>query len=211
MATNAIRGSGTTLQFNAALSGAIAGTRTSATIFTRTAGTWTIDELIGLYCKSYVGGAETTYAWTKIIDNDTTTLTVDGTLLAAANNVKTGVVICEIMSLSGTRSRTAIEILTCDSANQAMEVIAGAMNEGEINATLIYDGSDSGVYNTLNTAFQAGTKATAVITYQGCSSRSGTAMITSLGTPAFGSPDDPVTLDLTLRFSGQTTYTDKPA
>lgn len=114
----------------------------------------------------------------------------------------------EIMSVSGSRSRTAIEILTCDSTNQAMEVIAGAMNEGEVTFSIIYDGSSGGVYNDLNTDYQAGTSATATITYSDTSTHAGTAIITNLGAPAFGSPDDPVACDVTLRFSGKCTYTD---
>jgi len=210
MATNAIVGLGVTLQFNAALSSQIAGTRTSDIIFTRSAGTWTIDAQIGTYCKSYVIGVETAYAWSKIIDNDTTTVTIDGTLFAAADAIKTGVVISEIQSLSGTRTRNAAEGLSCNSTNQAMEVLAASLNEGEVSVTLIYDQTDSGIYNTLNTAFLAGTSGTAVLTYQGNSTITGTAIITGLDAPSFGSPDDPITLGLTLRWSGQNTYVDAP-
>lgn len=211
MATNAIKALGVTLQFNSALTGAIAGTRTSATVFTRDAGTWTIDALIGNYCKSYVNGAEATYAWTKIVDNDTTTLTIDGTLLAAADRVKTGAVVAELFSLSGTRTRRVAEILSCDSTDQALERISAALDEGEITVGIYYDQTDSGIYNTLNTDFLAGTSATATLTYQGTSSVTGTAIITQLETPNFGGPDDPVTQSLSLAWSGKTTFTDVPA
>jgi len=201
MSTNAIKAAGSTLQFNQALTAAIPGTRTSATVFTRTAGTWTIDELIGQYCKSYVGGAETTYTWHKIIDNDTTTLTIDGTLLTPADNIKTASVIGEIVSCNGSKTRNVIEVLTCDSTNNETEILAGSRSAGECTVTCIYDPSASGVYNSLVTDFDAGTKATLLATYAGAtpSSESCSAIISNLSSPRFGGPDDPVEVDITFR------------
>jgi len=114
----------------------------------------------------------------------------------------------EITSVSGSRTRNTIEVLSCDSTDQAVEVIAGSLNEGEVTFTCVYDGSSGGVYNDLNTDFQAGTSATATITYSDTSTHAGTAIISSLGVPSYGSPDDFVQVDLTLRFSGKCTYTD---
>ena len=70
-------------------SAAIAGTRTTAQIFTRTTGTWTADVLIAQYAFFYAAAVPHTGNWLPIVDNDGTTLTVTGTILAAADTVKT--------------------------------------------------------------------------------------------------------------------------
>ena len=67
----------------------IAGTRTSATIFTRTAGTWAVDALIGQFAFSYAEGTPATGTWLPITDNDATTLTVSGALHATGTAVMT--------------------------------------------------------------------------------------------------------------------------
>jgi len=118
----------------------------------------------------------------------------------------------EIQSVSGTRTRNVAEVLSCNSTNQAMEVIAASLNEGEVSFSCVYDQTAGGVYNDLNTDFIAGTSATATISYidpaAATSTHAGTAIITSLDMPSFGSPDDPIIVNITLRFSGQCTYTD---
>ena len=116
----------------------------------------------------------------------------------------------EIMSLTGARSRRIIDILSCDSTNQAVEKIAGALNEGSATMHLIYDGSAAGVYNKLNTHLQSKTKAALLITYPDTSNHSCTALISSLGLPAFNEADGDIELDVTFEFSGQATYTDVP-
>jgi hypothetical protein len=117
----------------------------------------------------------------------------------------------EIMSLSGTRSRRIIEILSCDSTDEAVEKIAGALNEGEVTFHLVYDGSDQGVYNKMNTDFQAKTKATCLITYPDTSSHSCSGIISSLGLPSFSEADGSLEVDVTIAFSGKATYTDVAA
>ena len=67
----------------------IAGTRTSDIVFTRTAGEWTEDALIGQYAFSYAEGTPSAGTWLPIIDNDTTTLTISGTLHATGTAVRT--------------------------------------------------------------------------------------------------------------------------
>lgn len=114
----------------------------------------------------------------------------------------------EIMSVSGARTRTAIEVYTCDSASQAKEFIAGAINEGEVTFHAIYDGSASGVYDSLNTDFLAGTVAACLVTYSDGSTFSCNGLITNLGVPAFGDADADVELDLSIQLSGLGTYTD---
>ena len=61
----------------------IAGTRTSDVVFTRSAGEWTVDALIGQYAFSYASGTPGTGTWLLIADNDDTTLTVTGGTLHA--------------------------------------------------------------------------------------------------------------------------------
>ena len=133
----------------------------------------------------------------------TKAISADGTTLLVNSNT-----IGEIQSVSGSRTRNVIDILTCDSTNQAVEIIAGSLNEGEVTFQLVYDGSAAGVYDKLNTDLQAGTLATATITYKDGSIHSGSAIITNLDVPSFGGVDENVTVSLTLRCSGKWTYTD---
>jgi len=114
----------------------------------------------------------------------------------------------EIMSLTGNRSCRIIDILSCDSTNSAVEKIAGALNEGDVTVHIVYDGSSGGVYNTLNTKYQARTKGTLLITYSDTSSHSIDAIISSLGTPSFSEGDGTVELDVTFALSGSATFTD---
>lgn len=74
--------------FKCTLTDEIAGTRTSDTVFTRTAGTWSVDSLIGQYVFSYVNTDATAGKWTIITDNDADTVTISGTLYAGADRIK---------------------------------------------------------------------------------------------------------------------------
>lgn len=114
----------------------------------------------------------------------------------------------EIQSVSGSRTRNIKEILSCDSTNQAVEKIAGALNEGEVTFHCVYDGSAAGVYNKLNTHLQAKTKATCLITYPDTSSHSCDGIISSLSLPSFSEADGEISIDVTIALSGQATYTD---
>lgn len=78
--------------FKCTLTDEIAGTRTSDTIFTRTAGTWDVDALIGQYVFSYVNTDATAGKWTIITDNDASTVTISGTLYAGANRIKISII-----------------------------------------------------------------------------------------------------------------------
>ena len=71
------------------MSAEVAGTRTSDTLFTRTAGTWIADALVGQYAFSYVAGTPITGIWLPITANTTTTLTINGTLQATGTGVMT--------------------------------------------------------------------------------------------------------------------------
>jgi len=136
----------------------------------------------------------------------TKAITALGTILTFNSNT-----IGEIQSLSGTRSRRIIEILSVDSDDDAVEKIAGALNEGEVTFHCIYDGSDKGVYNNLNTDFQAKTKAICLITYPDTSNHSCSGIISSLNLPSFGEADGEVSVDVTIALSGKATYNDVAA
>lgn len=69
----------------------IAGTRTSDVIFTPTVSpVWPVNGLVGkgLYVKSYVLGAEATFAVSAIVSNTATAVTISGALLAAADTIQ---------------------------------------------------------------------------------------------------------------------------
>jgi len=130
-----------------------------------------------------------------------------GTVLTFNDNT-----IGEIQNLSGTRSRRIIDILSCDSTNQAIEKIAGALNEGEVTFHCIYDPTDGGVYNDLNTDFQAvpPVKATCLITYPTAGTHSCDGIISSLSIPSFSEADGEISVDVTIAFSGKAIFTDIP-
>ena len=117
----------------------------------------------------------------------------------------------EIQSLSGTRTRRIIEILSCDSTNQAVEKIAGALNEGEVTFHCVYDGGNAGVYNKLNTHLQAKTKATTKVTYPDTSKHECSGIISSLSMPSFSEADGEISVDVTIALESKATYTDVPA
>ena len=134
-------------------------------------------------------------------------ITALGTVLTFNNNT-----IGEIQSLSGTRTRRIIDILSCDSTDQAVEKIAGALNEGEVTFHCIYDPTDGGVYNDLNTDFQAGEKGIdakgCLITFPTAGSILCDGIISSLSVPSFSEADGEISLDVTIAFSGKAVYTD---
>jgi len=128
-----------------------------------------------------------------------------GTVLTFNGNT-----IGEIQNLAGTRTRRIIEILSCDSTDEAIEKIAGALNEGEVTFHCIYDPTAAGVYNDLNTDFQAKAKATCLITYPSAGSHSCTGIISSLSLPSFSEADGEISVDVTIAFSGKAVFTDIP-
>ena len=117
----------------------------------------------------------------------------------------------KIHGVSGSRTRNIIPVLTTDSTDDAVEKIGGALDEGEATFMLDYDGSNAGIYNDLNTDFQAGTSAAFTITYSDTSSHAGTAIISSLDIPGAGTADGKVECSVTLAISGKATYTDVAA
>lgn len=119
-----------------------------------------------------------------------------------------GDTIGEIQTLAGTRTRRIIEILSCDSTDEAVEKVAGALNEGEVSFHCIYDPSDDGVYKKLDGHLTGKTKGTCLITYPSAGSHSCTGIISSLSVPSFSEADGEVTIDVTIALSGKATFTD---
>jgi hypothetical protein len=56
----------------------IAGVRSYDTVFTRTVGVWVVDDLLGYRVWAENTAVEESGAWFEIIDNDATTITIDG-------------------------------------------------------------------------------------------------------------------------------------
>ena len=117
----------------------------------------------------------------------------------------------ELTTISGNRTRNVIDVLSVDSTDGFVEKIGGALNEGEVTMHIIYDGSAAGVYDDMNTDWQAGTADTVLITYSDTSSFSAPAVISSLGTPGFGAPDGICEIDITFALTGKATFTDVAA
>ena len=123
-----------------------------------------------------------------------------------------GLTIGEVMDAAPSpRTCNVIPILTVDSTDNFVEKIGGALDEGEITLHLVYDGSAGGVYNSLNTKFQARTKGTLLITFPDTSNISCDAIISSLDNPGFGAADANVEGNVTLAKSGKATFTDVAA
>ena len=110
--------------FKCSVTDAIAGTRTSDTIFTRTAGTWAVDSLIGQYLFSYVSGVPTVGTWLVIADNDAGTVTITGTLHASANRIK----IAKVRTVG-------ITVPTAGTLNTLMD---GALGTGDYQFRITY-------------------------------------------------------------------------
>jgi hypothetical protein len=115
----------------------------------------------------------------------------------------------EVISSSGSRARNIHEVLSTDSTNNAVEKLAGALNEGERTFRIVYDGSTAGVYGNLNTDYEAATVATLLLTYSDTSSISAaTAFISNLGDPEAAAADGTLEVDVTFAISGKITFTD---
>lgn len=120
-----------------------------------------------------------------------------------------GLTIGEVMDAAPSPRTCNIQpILSVDSTDNYVEKIAGALDEGEISLHIVYDGSAGGVYNMLNTKFQARTSGTLLITFSDTSSYSCTAIISSLDKPGYGAADAFVEGNVTLAISGKATFTD---
>lgn len=120
-----------------------------------------------------------------------------------------GLTIGEVMDAPPSPRTCNIQpVLSCDSTDNYVEKIAGALDEGNITLHIVYDGSAGGIYNSLNAKYQARTSGTLLITLSDTSNFSCEAIISSLDKPGFGTADAFVEGNITLALSGKATFTD---
>ena len=126
-------------------------------------------------------------------------------------SIKYGTVtIGEVLSASGgARTAGAVPIFSCDSSDGFVEKLAGALDEGEMSFSIVYDGTSTGTYDKLNTLFLAKTISTWTLTFVDTATYAGSGFISSLGKPSFSAPDQSITIDLGITISGKATYTKK--
>lgn len=117
----------------------------------------------------------------------------------------------EPFGVSGSRSVDIFTIASFGSTDNCKEKIAGLIDEGQITLNFYYDGSNEGVYNDLDTDFQARTKDTLLITFSDTSNISCTAIMSSLDWPSAGAAGEPHVVSATFDISGKATYTDVAA
>ncbi len=127
-----------------------------------------------------------------------------GTVLAGSVVLTVG----NIINVDTGMSRDVIDKSTMDSTSKAREKIAGMLDAGDINLTINYDGSGTGVANALHAAFLTGTAETWTITYPDTSTHVFSGFISALGAAA---PfDDKITQTVTIALTGVPVYTDVP-
>ena len=121
-----------------------------------------------------------------------------------------GVTLGEVTGISGSgSSRNIIRVFTCDSANETADKIAGGIDAGTITVGLIYWGSATGPYKTVDSKKNTGVLGSLVITYKDGSIRTGSALIQNVGEPSFSDPEGAiVAFDVTFDCSGEMEITD---
>lgn len=110
------------------------------------------------------------------------------------------------------RKTDSIDVSQAGSPSRRREFVPGMIDEGEYNIEVVYDGSNGGVAQALDSAFSARRTETWTLAYPGMDgtagqggSHAGSGFITSLGTPA--SYDREITQSLTIKFTGVVTFT----
>ena len=98
------------------------------------------------------------------------------------------------------------DIPTTDMAtpDNAKTYIPGLIDNGTVDITVIYDGSNNGIAKSLDTTFNSRTPEVWTITYPDTSTRSFTGYIKTLGQEA--PLDDKITQALSLKVSGKVTF-----
>lgn len=112
-----------------------------------------------------------------------------------------------ITNISINETMETIDITSMD--DDYREFIASWKDAGEITFTCNYDGSASGVADKLHTAYATATAEVWTVTFPDASTFACSGLITSLGTAI---PfDDKITQDVTIKLTGEPTFTDKVA
>jgi len=111
----------------------------------------------------------------------------------------------DVTNITITETMETIDVTSMDSDYR--EFIASWKDAGEITFTCNYDGSASGVADALHTAYATATAEAWTVTFPDSSTFACSGLITSLGTAI---PfDDKVTQDVTIKLTGEPTFTDK--
>jgi predicted secreted protein len=136
-------------------------------------------------------------------------------LEVSANTAFTTVTtIGNIISIGGPeQSRDAIDKSTMDSTNKWREFIPGLLDAGEVTVEINYDGTAAGTADKLNTMFTNSAQyfRVTVNDLTTASSKSyyqSAGFLTGLGHAI--PHDDKVTQSVTIKLTGQPTYTDNP-
>ena len=125
-----------------------------------------------------------------------TTATFNGSLVGEIEDVG-----------KATQSRALIKIFTTDSANESAEYLTSGIERGQLTLQCVYDGEVAGTFSDLQTDFDAGTKATLLVTYKNGSTKSVTAMIVNLETPGGAADGGHAQYSVTFQLSGTLAYT----
>jgi len=105
------------------------------------------------------------------------------------------------------QSRNLIKIFTTDSTNESAEYLSSGIERGQLTLQCVYDGDVAGNFYNLQTAFDDGTSATLLITYANASTKSITALISSLDTAGGAADGGHAQFSVTFQLSGTLTYT----
>ena len=124
-----------------------------------------------------------------------------------------GVTIGEIVSLNGSRTRNMIDVLSCDSTDEAVERLTAGLDEGTWSFTAYAQPGNAENYRVLNDKYLAAKKSTLLIS--GPTPAGGSAptisvqgIISSLSIPQFGSPREVKMVEFSIITSGKVTDTD---
>jgi len=105
------------------------------------------------------------------------------------------------------QSRNLIKIFSTDSTNESAEYLSSGIERGQLTLQCVYDGDVAGNFYNLQTAFDDGTSATLLITYANASTKSITALISSLDTAGGAADGGHAQFSVTFQLSGTLTYT----
>jgi len=105
------------------------------------------------------------------------------------------------------QSRNLIKIFTTDSTNESAEYLSSGIERGQLTLQCVFDGDVAGNFYNLQTAFDAGTEGTLLITYPNGSTKSITALISGLDTAGGAADGGHAQFSVTFQLSGTLTYT----
>ncbi len=105
------------------------------------------------------------------------------------------------------QSRKLISVFSCDSASESMEYLSSGIERGQLTLGIVFDGEVGGTDATLQTAFDADTSGTLLITYKNGATKSITARVISLETAGGAADGGYAQENVTFQLSGALTNT----